>query len=121
MLDICARLWCSDARTPSKLIREVKLRRIPLAAAAGFLAVVVAAGCSSSGSSSSGESSSGGSGKACSGTGVTIGVQASLSGPGAALGEYVKQGSNMALTEINKTGGFNGKCVALTFGDDKGD
>lgn len=52
---------------------------------------------------------------------VTIGASAPLTGPRAQLGRYYKQGVEMALEEINASGGVLGKPLAVVFEDDQGD
>jgi branched-chain amino acid transport system substrate-binding protein len=52
---------------------------------------------------------------------VTIGASAPLTGPRAQLGRYYKQGVELALAEINETGGVLGKPLSVVFEDDQGD
>lgn len=52
---------------------------------------------------------------------VTIGASAPLTGPRAQLGRYYKQGVEMALEEINASGGVLGKPLNVAFEDDQGD
>ncbi|WP_077001234.1 ABC transporter substrate-binding protein [Variovorax sp. KK3] len=53
--------------------------------------------------------------------GVTIGAAAPLTGPRANLGRYFKQGVEMAVEEINKSGGVLGKPMKVVFEDDQAD
>lgn len=46
-----------------------------------------------------------------------IGVSAPMTGPVAEVGHYIKNGSLIAMDEINAQGGFLGKKVELLFGD----
>jgi branched-chain amino acid transport system substrate-binding protein len=78
-------------------------RRKRLYAAAAVLALLVA-GCSSSKSSSSGGSSA--SGGAASGKTLTIGAVLPITGPYAETGEMQKLGAQIAIDEINASGGI---------------
>lgn len=51
---------------------------------------------------------------------IRISVLASLSGPGEPAGRSIKLGAELAAMQINKTGGVNGRNIALEFRDDKG-
>ena len=52
---------------------------------------------------------------------VTIGAAAPLTGPRANLGRYFKQGVDLAVDEINKSGGVLGKPLKVVFEDDQAD
>ena len=52
---------------------------------------------------------------------VTIGAAAPLTGPRANLGRYFKQGVELAVDEINKSGGVLGKPLKVVFEDDQAD
>jgi branched-chain amino acid transport system substrate-binding protein len=49
---------------------------------------------------------------------ILIGAAAPLSGPNAALGEQLRRGVQMAVDDINATGGIRGERLALKFADD---
>jgi len=50
---------------------------------------------------------------------IKIGVIAPLSGPRAVFGEYMDDGMSLALEDINKAGGVNGKQIKLIWEDTK--
>lgn len=52
---------------------------------------------------------------------VTIGAAAPLTGPRANLGRYLKQGVDLAVSEINKNGGVLGKPLKVVYEDDQAD
>lgn len=52
---------------------------------------------------------------------LTIGASAPMTGPRALLGKYFKQGVDMAVEEINATGGVLGQKLVVTFEDDQAD
>jgi len=52
---------------------------------------------------------------------VVIGAAAPLTGPRANLGRYFKQGVELALAEINASGGVLGKPLQVVFEDDQAD
>ena len=49
---------------------------------------------------------------------IQIGAAAPLSGPTAALGEQLRRGVQMAVDDLNATGGIRGERLAVTFSDD---
>jgi branched-chain amino acid transport system substrate-binding protein len=49
---------------------------------------------------------------------ILIGAAAPLSGPNAPLGEQLRRGAQMAVDDINATGGIRGERLAITFADD---
>lgn len=49
---------------------------------------------------------------------ILIGAAAPLSGPNAALGEQLRRGVQMAVDDINATGGIRGEKLAVRFTDD---
>lgn len=49
---------------------------------------------------------------------ILVGAAAPFSGPNAALGEQLRRGAQMAVDDINATGGFRGERLALKFADD---
>ena len=49
---------------------------------------------------------------------ILIGAAAPLSGPNAGLGEQLKRGVQMAVDDINATGGIRGERLAVQFADD---
>ncbi len=49
---------------------------------------------------------------------ILIGAAAPFSGPNAALGEQLRRGAQMAVDDINATGGIRGERLALKFADD---
>ncbi|MES4992464.1 ABC transporter substrate-binding protein [Phyllobacterium sp. 22229] len=51
---------------------------------------------------------------------IRIGVITSLSGPGEPASRNIKLGIDIATAQINKTGGINGRRIALEVRDDKG-
>lgn len=50
---------------------------------------------------------------------ITIGAVLSLTGPAAKQGEYVKNGMELAVKEINASGGMEGRKVKVFYEDDK--
>ena len=52
---------------------------------------------------------------------TAVGAAAPLTGPRALLGRNFKQGTEMALAEVNAAGGVLGKPLQLVFEDDQGD
>ncbi|MDW8044196.1 MAG: ABC transporter substrate-binding protein [Nitrososphaerota archaeon] len=50
---------------------------------------------------------------------IKIGAQATLSGPYAGYGEFMKKGAIMAVEEINATGGIFGSKIAIEFRDEE--
>jgi branched-chain amino acid transport system substrate-binding protein len=52
---------------------------------------------------------------------LKIGVAGPLTGPNAAFGAQLKNGSEQAAADINAKGGINGQTVQLVFGDDASD
>ena len=52
---------------------------------------------------------------------LKIGVAGPLTGPNAAFGAQLKNGSEQAAADINAKGGINGQKVQLVFGDDASD
>ena len=49
---------------------------------------------------------------------VLLGAAAPLSGPNAALGEQLRRGVQMAVDDVNATGGLNGEKLQVKFADD---
>lgn len=49
---------------------------------------------------------------------ILLGAAAPLSGPNAALGEQLRRGVQMAVDDINATGGLNGEKLQVKFADD---
>jgi branched-chain amino acid transport system substrate-binding protein len=49
---------------------------------------------------------------------IVIGAAAPFSGPNAALGEQLRRGAQMAVDDLNATGGIRGERLALKFADD---
>ena len=52
---------------------------------------------------------------------IKIGAFFALSGPAAFIGTPTKLVAMMAVSEINKNGGINGRPIHLIFGDTEGD
>nr|WP_299499738.1 branched-chain amino acid ABC transporter substrate-binding protein [uncultured Rhizobium sp.] len=52
---------------------------------------------------------------------ITIGLMAPLTGPLAAIGAQIKNGTETAIEEINKKGGVNGEQLILKVADDAGE
>ncbi|SMD03423.1 branched-chain amino acid ABC transporter substrate-binding protein [Rhizobium sp. RU36D] len=52
---------------------------------------------------------------------ITIGMMAPLTGPLAAIGAQIKNGTETAIEEINKKGGINGEKLVLKVADDAGE
>lgn len=50
---------------------------------------------------------------------ITIGVIAPLTGPGAALGEFAKNVTDMTIEKINAEGGVDGQPISLIYEDDQ--
>ncbi len=50
---------------------------------------------------------------------ITIGAVISLTGPAGNQGEYIKKGMDLAVNEINKNGGMEGRKVSIVYEDDK--
>jgi len=74
------------------------------------LAVTIFTGCSSKDSSSGGDSET-----------IKIGVASPFTGDYAQFGDYTKDGTELAIEEINAAGGVLGKKLEIVYGDDKGD
>jgi branched-chain amino acid transport system substrate-binding protein len=51
---------------------------------------------------------------------IRLGVAGPLTGSGAAFGEQLKMGAQLAADQANEKGGVNGKRIELVFGDDQG-
>ncbi len=51
----------------------------------------------------------------------TFGASAPLTGPRALLGQYVQQGVDLAVEEINAAGGVLGQTLVISYADDQGD
>lgn len=86
--------------------------RLAAVATTAGLVVAALAGCASSsngGGSSSGGSSSGGT--------ITLGMVVPLTGSSAAIGPYMQNGAQLAVNEINASGGVLGKKLALDVQD----
>lgn len=49
---------------------------------------------------------------------ILIGAAGPFSGPNASLGEQLRRGAQMAVDDINATGGIRGEPLSLTFSDD---
>ena len=95
---------------------NVKFSTKFVAASAAAVMALSLAGCS--GGSMDDSSSSG---AKASGDSITIGTVTTNSGTAAAYGEAEVKGFELAVSEINATGGINGKKVKLESMDDKGD
>jgi branched-chain amino acid transport system substrate-binding protein len=80
-------------------------------------AVLLAAGLSACASGGSSSSSSSGGGKSQ----IVIGGIFELSGPDAVFGQGNLQGAKLAISDINKAGGINGKPVKMLVTDDQSD
>ena len=52
---------------------------------------------------------------------IKIGVAGPLTGPNAAFGAQLKNGTEQAAADINAKGGINGQKIELVFGDDASD
>ncbi|GIP41255.1 branched chain amino acid ABC transporter substrate-binding protein [Paenibacillus sp. J31TS4] len=71
---------------------------------------LVAAGCGGQGGgSASGEGD------------ITIAVAGPMSGDGAEYGKAFKEGAELAVSQFNDKGGYNGRKVKIVYGDDKND
>lgn len=90
---------------------------------AKFITICAAAGMAVSLAGCSGGSISDTSGASSADTGntITLGAITTNSGTAAAYGEAEVEGFKLAVSEINKAGGINGKQVKLESMDDKGD
>jgi branched-chain amino acid transport system substrate-binding protein len=51
---------------------------------------------------------------------IRIGLAVNLSGRGGTAGEYVREGTMLAVQEVNRRGGVGGRPLALVIRDDKG-
>ncbi|MBV9379939.1 MAG: ABC transporter substrate-binding protein [Streptosporangiaceae bacterium] len=99
------------------------IRRSGAAAALSAAAIaILAAACSAPGSSSggSGGSGSGGSTGAASGP-IKIAVVDAQSGSSSDLGQFEWRGVKLAVDQVNKAGGIDGRKIQLTLFDDQGD
>jgi branched-chain amino acid transport system substrate-binding protein len=76
-------------------------------------------GSSGSGGSSTSSSSGGSSGKTKVPSSFTIGATLPLTGPGAAYGDYMRDGLMMAANQINASGGIDGAKVTVDALDDQ--
>src|SRR5881392_703901 len=52
---------------------------------------------------------------------VKMGVAGPLTGPNAAFGAQLKNGTNQAVADINAAGGIMGQKIAISYGDDVSD
>ena len=52
---------------------------------------------------------------------ILIGVSVDLSGPSSDLGIALRNGAQLAMEEINNSGGINGREIQLVIKDDQGD
>lgn len=85
----------------------------PAAVAALLITLVMLAGCTSKAERDSEKSESSGP--------IKIGLVAVLSGSLAEIGESHKRGAELAVKQINKDGGIDGRRIELTIKDEKGD
>jgi branched-chain amino acid transport system substrate-binding protein len=93
------------------------LNTVKAALALCLVAIGVAA-CGGSSSSSS-SSSGGGSGSSGGGT-MKLAFSGTLSGPFATYAQQMRQGVDLAVSEINGAGGIDGKQVDVSYADDRG-
>ncbi len=94
------------------LTRTQRYRRaLSVAAAAG--AIILMAGCSGGLGSENGEAGGGGEDGP-----IKIGMLAPFSGSESAFGDYMKNGAQLAVDEINAEGGVNGRELELLTEDD---
>lgn len=85
--------------------------RRPVAALAGLAAAALLASGCSGGLLSGGGGSSDGSGP------IKLGMVAPMSGSSAAIGPYMRNGAQLAIDQINKKGGVDGRKLSLTVED----
>jgi branched-chain amino acid transport system substrate-binding protein len=97
-----------------------KLSSLALALALAGAATGCVSGDSDDASSGSGSGSGSGSSPS-SGETIRIGMVMSTSGPAATLGEFQARGAELAVEEINATGGIDGRKVELIARDDQSD
>jgi branched-chain amino acid transport system substrate-binding protein len=95
-------------------MRAPSIRRIGLVAAAASLTL---SACSGSGSPSALPSSAGGSATPATGTPFIIGIITPLTGEVAIDGELTKKGIDLAVEEINASGGVNGRPIEVRIED----
>lgn len=98
----------------------MRMRSSLLVSVACAALLATAAGCGSSGSSGS-ESNGGDSGPSGTGSPIRIGSLESTSGPAATIGGKMQQGLQLAIDQINTSGGINGRQLKLSFFDPAGD
>lgn len=91
-----------------------KLKRYASVFLASSLVVGVLAGCNGKGNSSTGNN--GGDSKE-----IKIGLNLELSGPVASYGSGISKGAKLAIDEINKSGGIDGKKIKTVEIDNKSD
>jgi branched-chain amino acid transport system substrate-binding protein len=87
--------------------------------AALALCVVAIGVAACGGSSSSSSSSGGGSGSSGGGT-MQLAFSGTLSGPFATYAQQMRQGVDLAVSEVNGAGGIDGKQVNVSYADDRG-
>src|SRR5690606_30024940 len=105
-----------------------KLKKYASLFLASSLVVGALAGCSGGSGGSSGGSSSGDQGTSTEGSGasggssgevIKIGANLELTGNVASYGSSIAQGAELAIEEINKAGGIDGKQIELIKVDNK--
>lgn len=84
-----------------------------------FMSTVLLSACGAPGGGSTSESAE--DQKAKDSEAIKIGLNLELSGPVAAYGSQEKDGAELAVDEINKAGGINGKQIELVIKDNKSD
>ena len=96
------------------MIQKNKLKRYASVFLASSLVVGVLAGCGSKESTSSGSNGS-------NSDEIKVGLNLELSGPVASYGSGISKGAKLAIDEINKAGGIDGKKIVPVEIDNKSD
>ena len=96
------------------------MRKIQWALCALVVSLLLIAGCSKNESSASSAGGSSQSESASEDT-VKIGVLTDRSSPAAATGTWAEAGAELAVLELNKAGGINGKMIELVYRDTASD
>jgi branched-chain amino acid transport system substrate-binding protein len=73
---------------------------------------LIAAGCGAKTGADSGAAAQGD---------ITIAVAGPMTGDGAEYGKAFKEGAELAVSQFNEQGGYNGRKVKIVYGDDKND
>ncbi len=116
--DYRSKKTCECSHRQSRFKKSLKVTNLQIVAVLSLIAAILLSGCSNSGEpgTSSNPGGSEGSDKV-----IKIGMVGPLTGDYATYGQSVKNGVEIAVDEINKSGGVNGFDIQLVAEDSKGD